>query len=75
MNCFAFVTCAPETPSANFATSRSITRTYGGRRHARGQASFEAKTDNQSRRRDGAGRCGTESFAGGERIRIHDAHC
>jgi hypothetical protein len=25
MNCFAFVTCAPETPSANFSISRSIT--------------------------------------------------
>ena len=42
-----------------------FTRTYGGCDHATGQASFEAETHNQSRRRDGAGCHRTGFFATG----------
>src|SRR6516165_12752590 len=56
------------------ATSSTFTGTCGGCDHATGQASFEAETHNQSRRRDDAGRRRTESFADGQRVRIYDAH-
>jgi hypothetical protein len=46
--------CAPVSPSALLQSV--FTRTYGGCDHATGQASFEAETHNQSRRREGA-RC------------------
>jgi hypothetical protein len=76
MRSFAFYgtgnPCAPVSPSARLPSI--FTSTYGGCDHATGQASFEAETHNQSRRREGAGRR-TGSFAGGQCIRIHDAHC
>jgi hypothetical protein len=53
------------------AASGPFTETYGGCDHATGQASFEAETHNQTCRLDGA----PGSFAGGQRIRIHDAYC
>jgi hypothetical protein len=43
--------------------------------HATGQASFEEETHNQGRRRDGSGCDRTGSFAVGQCIGIHDAHC
>jgi hypothetical protein len=58
----ATVTCAPVSPSARL--SDDFTRTYGGCDHVTGQASFEAETHNQSRRREGAGCRRTEFFAG-----------
>jgi hypothetical protein len=67
MRCFAFYgkgnPCAPVSPSARLPSD--FTRTYGGCDHATGQASFEAETQNQSRRREGAGCRRTEFFAGG----------
>jgi hypothetical protein len=67
MRCFAFYgkgnPCAPVSPSARLPSD--FTRTYGGCDHATGQASFEAETHNQSRRREGAGCRRTEFFAGG----------
>src|SRR6202021_2391928 len=64
--------CAPVSPRALLGSD--FTRTYGGSDHVTGQASFEAETHNQSRRRKGAGRPRTEFFAGGECICIQDAH-
>jgi hypothetical protein len=76
MRSFAFYRkrnpCAPVSPGARFLGD--FTRTYGGCDHATGQASFEAETHNQSRRRESAGCRRTEFFAGGWCIRIHDAH-
>jgi putative SOS response-associated peptidase YedK len=55
--------CAPVSPSARL---RSVfTSSCGGCDHATGQASFEAETHNQGRRREGAGCRRTGSFDGG----------
>jgi hypothetical protein len=54
--------CAPVSPSARLLGD--FTRTYGGCDHVTGQASFEAETHNQSRRRENAGCRRTEFFAG-----------
>jgi hypothetical protein len=67
MRCFAFCgkgdPCTPVSPSARLPSD--FTGTYGGSDHVMGQASFEAETHNQSRRREGAGCRRTKFFAGG----------
>ena len=45
-----------------------------GRDHATGEASFEARARNQSRRRHGTRYSRTGTFAGGQRIGKHDTH-
>src|SRR4029077_6499975 len=67
MRCFAFYGIGY--PRAQFSPGAFLpsvfTRTYGGCDHATGQASFEAETHNQSRRRESARCRRTGSFAGG----------
>jgi hypothetical protein len=54
--------CASVSPRAHLPSV--FTRTYGGCDHAAGQASFEAKAHNQSRRRESARCRRTGPFAG-----------
>jgi hypothetical protein len=76
---FAFVRpgnpCAPDSPSARLPRQALSQQLTEGCDHATGQARFEAETHNQTCRLGGAGCRRTESFAGGQRIRIHNAYC
>ena len=62
--------CTRDLPGARSARQA---RTPAGDDHATGQESFDAKTLDQNRRRERAGRRRTESLAGGQRLRIHHA--